>query len=136
MKVYRGIFQSSVRAVVDFHQTNPIKALVLKDYTTGTKSFVFFSNGQLVKLKNEAIRKAPFCVSNKEFASVQGSVRARLGNSLGNPAVDNAALQGNIALNNMSLSQYSFRLIVGDDKTVNYCHSNIPLVANRGWMQI
>lgn len=153
-KADSGTFQSAVKSVGDVYQTNLIEAFVSKDIKVGGKCFVDSFNGQLVKPKNEVIHNVSLTIdgwaidasgiaaknvavelaalddSKKYYAPAQRSVRPGLGQALGNPALDNAALQSTASLNIVSPGQYSVRLIVGGDKNVNRCDPNILLVVN------
>lgn len=149
-----GTFQSAVKSDGDPYQTNLLEAFVSKDIQAGGKCFVDSFNGQLAKPKNEvfhnvaltidgwaidasgmaaknvAVELAALDGSKKYYAPAQRSVRPGLGQALGNPALDNASLQSTASLNIVLPGQYSVRVIVGGDKTVNRCDPNILLVVN------
>lgn len=149
-----GTFQSAVRSAGDAYQTNLLEAFVSKDIQVGGKCFVDSFNGQLVKPKNEASHNVALTIdgwaidasgiatknvavelaaldgSKKYYAPAQRTVRPGLGQALGNPTLDIAALQSTASLNIVSPGQYSVRLIVGGDKTVSRCDPNILLDVN------
>lgn len=146
--------KSDARSVADAYETNLLEAFVSKEIQNGGKCFVDSFNGQIVRPNNEvgrsglltidgwaidassaaakklAVELAAVDGSKKYYAPAQGAVRPGLGKALGNPALDDAALQSTASLSNVSPGQYSVRLIVGDDKAVSRCDPNILLVVN------
>lgn len=126
--------------------------LALSAAKDGGRCFVDSFNGQTVKPRNEVSKATPLTIdgwavdaanngspltvielvaldgSKKYYGPAQRASRPGLGQALGKPDLDKAALQSTASLKDVNSGDYAIKIIVGDESAANRCDPNILLV--------